>query len=62
MKRTLKFLLLFAALLTFLNTPLIAQTTGSISGEVKDEKQAVVTNADGDCAERENQRNAFHCN
>ena len=45
MKRTLKFLLLFAALLTFLNTPLIAQTTGSISGEVKDEKQAVVTNA-----------------
>lgn len=45
MNRTLKFLLLFAALLTFLNTPLIAQTTGSLSGEVKDEKQAVVTNA-----------------
>ena len=40
-----KLFLLLAALLTFLTTPVLAQTSGSISGEVKDEKQAVVTNA-----------------
>src|SRR5258705_2861282 len=33
------------ALLTVLALPTLAQTTGSISGEVRDEKQAVVTNA-----------------
>ena len=38
-------LFLLLALLTFLTTPVLAQTSGSISGDVKDEKQAVVTNA-----------------
>jgi outer membrane receptor protein involved in Fe transport len=33
------------ALLAFLASPVLAQTTGSISGEVRDEKQAIVTNA-----------------
>ena len=45
MSRSTKLFLLFAALLTFLTTPALAQTSGSISGEVRDEKQAVVTNA-----------------
>jgi outer membrane receptor protein involved in Fe transport len=45
MNKATKLFLLFAALLTFSITPVLAQTTGSISGEVKDEKQAVVTNA-----------------
>src|SRR5215207_178330 len=45
MNKATKLFLLFAALLTFLITPALAQTSGSISGEVKDEKQAVVTNA-----------------
>jgi len=37
--------LLFAAFFVFLSRPVIAQTTGSISGEVRDEKQAVIPNA-----------------
>jgi outer membrane receptor protein involved in Fe transport len=37
--------LVFLALLAFAASPILAQTTGSISGDVKDEKQAVVTNA-----------------
>ncbi len=37
--------LLIAALFTFLSCPVVAQTTGSISGEVRDEKQAVIPNA-----------------
>jgi len=45
MSRSTKLCLLFAALLTFLTAPALAQTSGSISGEVRDEKQAVVTNA-----------------
>ena len=45
MKKATKLFLLFAALLTLFVSPVLAQTSGSISGEVKDEKQAVVTNA-----------------
>jgi hypothetical protein len=45
MKNATKLSLLFLVLLTFLATPTLAQTTGSISGEVRDEKQAVVTGA-----------------
>lgn len=45
MNKATRLLLLLVALLTFLSSPLLAQTTGSISGEVKDEKQAIVTNA-----------------
>jgi outer membrane receptor protein involved in Fe transport len=37
--------LLFAAFFAFLSFPVMAQTTGSISGEVRDEKQAVIPNA-----------------
>jgi hypothetical protein len=45
MKKALKLSLLLLTLLTFSVVPTPAQTTGSISGEVKDEKQAVITNA-----------------
>jgi outer membrane receptor protein involved in Fe transport len=45
MNKATKLFLLLVVLLAFLTTPVLAQTTGSISGEVKDEKQAVVTNA-----------------
>ncbi|HET6862251.1 MAG TPA: carboxypeptidase-like regulatory domain-containing protein, partial [Pyrinomonadaceae bacterium] len=45
MTRLARVLLLFSMVLAFLAAPIMAQTTGSISGEVKDEKQAVVTNA-----------------
>jgi len=45
MKNGTKLFLLVAALLTLFVNPVFAQTSGSISGEVKDEKQAVVTNA-----------------
>src|SRR6185503_10749716 len=45
MKKALKLSLLLLTLLTFLVSPTLAQTTGSISGEVKDEKQAVITSA-----------------
>ena len=45
MKKTVKLLLLLGTILTFLVTPTLAQTTGSISGEVKDEKQAVINGA-----------------
>jgi Carboxypeptidase regulatory-like domain len=44
MKNTPKVFLLFASVLLFI-VPVLGQTSGSISGEVKDEKQAVVTNA-----------------
>lgn len=45
MKNATKLFLLLSALLTLCVSPVLAQTSGSISGEVKDEKQAVVTNA-----------------
>lgn len=45
MKNATKLFPLLAALLTLFVSPVLAQTSGSISGEVKDEKQAVVTNA-----------------
>ena len=45
MKNATKLFPLVAALLTLFVSPVLAQTSGSISGEVKDEKQAVVTNA-----------------
>lgn len=45
MIRTFRLTLLLLTTLTFLVTPICAQTTGSISGEVKDEKQAVITGA-----------------
>ena len=45
MKNATKLFLLLSALLTLFVSPALAQTSGSISGEVKDEKQAVVTNA-----------------
>ncbi len=45
MKKTVKLSLLLLTLLTFFVTPIIGQTTGSISGEVKDEKQAVISGA-----------------
>jgi len=45
MKNATKLFLLLSALLTLTVSPVLAQTSGSISGEVKDEKQAVVTNA-----------------
>ena len=45
MKNATKLFPLLAALLMFFVSPVLAQTSGSISGEVKDEKQAVVTNA-----------------
>jgi hypothetical protein len=40
-----RLLLLLVTLLVFLSSTVLAQTTGSISGEVRDEKQAVITNA-----------------
>jgi Carboxypeptidase regulatory-like domain len=45
MNKVTRLTLLFVALLALLASPVLAQTTGSISGEVKDEKGAVVTNA-----------------
>lgn len=45
MKKATQLFLLLVALLTLFVNPVFAQTSGSISGEVKDEKQAVVTNA-----------------
>src|SRR5688572_13398785 len=45
MIRVTRLVFLAVALLTFLASPILAQTTGSISGEVRDEKQAIVTNA-----------------
>ena len=45
MNKVAKLSLLFSVMLAFLASPTMAQTTGSISGEVKDEKQAVITNA-----------------
>src|SRR5689334_10626746 len=45
MKNATKLFPLLAALLALFVSPVLAQTSGSISGEVKDEKQAVVTNA-----------------
>ena len=45
MFKTTKILMLVAALLACLCSSAMAQNTGSISGEVKDEKQAVITGA-----------------
>ena len=45
MKKATRLPLLLLTLLTLLIAPTLAQTTGSISGEVKDEKQAVITGA-----------------
>ncbi|HEY0722786.1 MAG TPA: carboxypeptidase-like regulatory domain-containing protein, partial [Pyrinomonadaceae bacterium] len=45
MKNATRLFLLFASLLMLFVVPVCGQTSGSISGEVKDEKQAVVTNA-----------------
>lgn len=45
MKKVTRLSLFFVALLALLASPVLAQVTGSISGEIKDEKQAVVTGA-----------------
>ncbi|HKY27095.1 MAG TPA: TonB-dependent receptor [Pyrinomonadaceae bacterium] len=45
MNKVTRLSVFFVALLALLTSPVSAQTTGSISGEVKDEKQAIVTNA-----------------
>lgn len=45
MKNPTRVLLLLVTLLVFLSCPVIAQTTGSIAGEVRDEKQAIITGA-----------------
>ena len=45
MKKVTRLFSLVVALLALLASPVLAQTTGSISGEVRDEKQAIVTNA-----------------
>jgi len=45
MNKALKLSLLLLTLTTFLITPALAQTTGSISGEVRDEKEAVIKGA-----------------
>ena len=45
MKKATKFSLLLLTLIAFLAIPNFAQTTGSISGEVKDEKGAVINGA-----------------
>src|SRR5678815_4610177 len=45
MTKLAKVSLLFLLVVAFLTSTIMAQTTGSISGEVRDEKQAVVTNA-----------------
>ena len=45
MIRATKNLMLLAALIALFCCPALAQTSGSISGEVKDEKQAVINGA-----------------
>jgi outer membrane receptor protein involved in Fe transport len=45
MRKATRLSLLLAALLALLSSPVLAQTTGSIAGEVRDEKQAVIPNA-----------------
>lgn len=45
MNKVTRLSFLSLALLAFLASPIFGQTTGSISGEVKDEKQAVLTHA-----------------
>jgi len=45
MNKVSRLAVLFVALLALFASPTLAQVTGSISGEIKDEKQAVVTNA-----------------
>src|SRR5688572_6802957 len=45
MKKVTRLFSLLVALFALMAVPVFAQTTGSISGEVKDEKQAIVTNA-----------------
>lgn len=45
MIKAMRYLILASAILVCLSAPVLAQTTGSISGEVRDEKQAIITNA-----------------
>jgi outer membrane receptor protein involved in Fe transport len=45
MSKATRLPLLFAAFLVFLSCPVLAQTTGSISGEVRDEKGAIIPKA-----------------
>src|ERR1700752_4405506 len=45
MNKATKLSLLVLLVLAFLASPTLAQTTGSISGEIRDEKQAVITSA-----------------
>src|SRR4030095_8213021 len=45
MNKVTRLSLVFSVMLAFLASLTMAQTTGSISGEVRDEKQAVITNA-----------------
>jgi carboxypeptidase family protein len=45
MIKAIRYLILALAILVCLSAPVLAQTTGSISGEVRDEKQAIITNA-----------------
>ena len=45
MNKVTRLFSLLVALLALLTSPVLAQTSGSISGEVRDEKQAIVTNA-----------------
>jgi outer membrane receptor protein involved in Fe transport len=45
MNKVTRLSVFFVALLALLPLPVLAQVTGSMSGEVKDEKQAIVTNA-----------------
>ena len=45
MNKATRVLMLATALLTFLCCNVMAQTSGSLSGEVRDEKQAVITGA-----------------
>ena len=44
MNKATRYMLLLA-IFTCLSTPVLAQTTGSISGEVRDEKQSVIPKA-----------------
>jgi hypothetical protein len=45
MIKATKFVILTAAMFLFVSAPALAQTTGSISGQVKDEKGAILPNA-----------------
>jgi hypothetical protein len=45
MIKAFRYLMVTSAMLMFLSVSVLAQTTGSISGEVRDEKQAIIPNA-----------------